>query len=361
MIPFASQRGGGQDLATHLQNGHDNELMEVVDIRGAVAEDLHGAFKEWEIQAETLTRCRKYLYSMSINPAPSQGAMTREQYFDYIARTEKALDLTDQPRAIVSHTKRGREHWHVVWSRVDAEHHKAIHIAFDREKLMDVTRAFAREHFFELPAGYDKSRQTGQDTLYERAQQNETGLSKADHKQRVTEAWHHSDDAKSFVHALAEKGYILATGKRLYVLVDRYGGTHALSKLVDDKSVRTKDIRAFLERDFPAESLPSVEEAEVLVAKHRKHVETAVNEDRLAERLAELKHAHRVRRLATEQEAQALHRDHQRERECLDRDQSRARRALVDRQAGMMQDIHAKRREVRATGLAGFLGKITGV
>ncbi len=226
---------------------------------------------------------------------------------------------------------------------------------------MDVTRAFAREHFFDLPSGYDKSRQKGQDTLYERAQQNETGLSKDDHKQQVTEAWRHSDGAKSFVQALAEKGYILATGKRPYVLVDRYGGTHSLSKLIDDKSVRTKDLRAFLENDFPADSLPSVDEAEALVAKHRKLVETAVNEDRLAERLTELRHAHRLRRLAAEQEANALHRDHQRERECLDRDQSQERRVLIDRQAETVEGVQAKRGEVHATGLAGFLGRITGV
>ena len=44
MIPFASQRGGGQDLATHLMNEHDNEFMELAQVRGAVAHDLHGAF-----------------------------------------------------------------------------------------------------------------------------------------------------------------------------------------------------------------------------------------------------------------------------------------------------------------------------
>ena len=70
MIPFASQRGGGQDLATHLLNDYDNDLAEVHQVRGAVARDLHGAFKEWEVQAKTLTKCQKYLYSLSINPDP---------------------------------------------------------------------------------------------------------------------------------------------------------------------------------------------------------------------------------------------------------------------------------------------------
>lgn len=361
MIPFASQRGGGQDLATHLQNTYDNELMEVVEVRGSVARDLHGAFKEWEVQAETLTRCRKYLYSMSINPDPAQGEITREQYFDYIARAEAALDLADQPRAIVFHTKHGREHCHVVWSRIDAEHQKAVHIAFDREKLMRVTRDFAKEHFLDLPPGYEKSRGKGQDTLYERAQQNATGLSKADHKAQVTEAWRHSDDARSFVQALSEKGYILATGKRPYVLVDLYGGMHALSKLIDDKAVKTKDIRAYLEKDFPEDSLPSVEEAEALAAKHRKLLERPAAEERLALKLAELKHAQQLRRLAVEQQAGLLNEQHRKDRERLMLAQQQECRALMRRQAGEIGAIKSRRYETRATGLAGFLGKVTGI
>lgn len=156
MIPFASQRGGGQDLATHLLNAHDNDMVELLDVRGAVTGDLHGAFKEWQVQAETLTRCRKYLYSMSITPDPAQGPLTREQYFDYIRRTEEALGLGEQPRAVVLHIKHGREHCHVVWSGIDAEQQRAVHLAFDRDKLMRVTRVFTRDHGLDLPGGYEK-------------------------------------------------------------------------------------------------------------------------------------------------------------------------------------------------------------
>ena len=73
MIPFSSQRGLGQDLAAHLLNEHDNELMELAELRGAVADDLQGAFSEWEAQAHALTKCKNYLYSLSINPDQSQG------------------------------------------------------------------------------------------------------------------------------------------------------------------------------------------------------------------------------------------------------------------------------------------------
>lgn len=289
MIPFASQRGGGQDLATHLLNAYDNEVAEVAHIRGAVARDLHGAFKEWEVQADTLTRCDKFLYSLSINPDPRQGPLTRDQYMDYIARTEEVMGLKDQPRAIVFHVKYGREHCHVVWSRIDAERQKAVHLAFDHEKLMRVTRRFARGHGLTLPKGYETSQKVGQESLYDREKKRQTGLSKADHTLQVTEAWRQSDNARAFVQALAERGYFLATGRRAYVLVDLYGGNHALPRLIDDKAVKTADVRAFLEKDFPTEGLRSVEEAEALVADHRKLVERSLKEEEYADALASLK------------------------------------------------------------------------
>src|SRR5271169_6326746 len=251
MIPKASQRGEGQDLATHLQNAFDNEYVEIADLRGAVARDLHGAFAEWEVCAHAMTGCRNYLYSLSVNPDPAQGQLTRSQYLDYIDRAEAKLNLSGQPRAIVFHIKEGREHCHVVWSRIDTEHGKAVHQAFDRQKLMMVTRQFAREHGIMLPegmvpdAGRDRRRKTL--SLYEKHQQEATGLTKEERIVQVTQAWRQSDGARAFVRALEELGYVLATGKRPYVLVDLYGEMNALAKLIDDRQVRTKDIRAFLE------------------------------------------------------------------------------------------------------------------
>jgi len=95
MIPKASQRVGGQDLATHLLNALDNEYVEVAEVSGAAASDLHGAFAEWEAIATGLTKCREYLYSLSVNPEPGQQ-LTRAQYLDYAERVEKKLGLQGQ-------------------------------------------------------------------------------------------------------------------------------------------------------------------------------------------------------------------------------------------------------------------------
>lgn len=44
-------------------NAYDNALAELAHIRGAGADDLHGAFKEWDVPADFLAPCRKYLYA----------------------------------------------------------------------------------------------------------------------------------------------------------------------------------------------------------------------------------------------------------------------------------------------------------
>lgn len=364
MIPKASQRGGGKDLATHLLNAFDNELVEVAEVSGAIAPDLHGAFAEWEAIATGLTKCRNYLYSLSVNPDLGQGQLSRAQYMDYVDRVEKALGLSGQPRAVVYHIKNGREHCHVVWSRIDYQNEKAVHLAFDREKLMMVTRQFAREHGLELPEGYgpgrfDERRQKV--SLYERAQERATGLSKEERQLQVTQAWRQSDSPKAFVRALEDLGYVLATGNRPYVLVDIYGGMNALPKLIDDRSVRTKDIRAFLEKEFPPESLPTVEEAKALVAQHRKAREQFAKTRDDGEQLEKLARAQAARRAPVETARTEMVARQEREREALAREQLAARQAL---RAGYLAEtalVRRQRDEVRATGLAAFLGRVTGV
>ena len=127
---------------------------------------------------------------------------------------------------------------------------------------------------------------------------------------QVTEAWRRSDNARAFVRALEDLGYVLATGKRPYVLVDLYGEMNALPKLIDDRTVRTKDLRAFLERDFPPESLPSVDEAKALVAQHRQAIEDFKKAQGHADRVDVLKRSQAERRRPLEAEQAAMQARH---------------------------------------------------
>jgi hypothetical protein len=379
VIPFGSQRASGQDLATHLQNAQDNERLEVAQVRGAVARDLHGAFAEWEAQAHSLTRCTNYLYSLSINPDQRQGRLTKDQYLDYIERTESRLGLSGQPRAIVFHIKKDktgvpREHCHVVWSRIDAERGKARHIAFDHDKLMMVTREFARDHGLKLPEGYyrdkgqERLKKDRQLTLYEKKQEDNGGLSKEQHRAQVTAAWHKRDTPRAFVRSLEDMGYILATGERDYVLVDIHGNMNGLPKLIDDKTVRIKQLREFLGKDFPKDSLPSVDEARALAAGHRAarelfrtNEQRVAQETRLKERRDGLQRKQRDRRAPVEQESKALVAKQTQARHELAARQKDDRAALRQGYLHESRCIRIDRAARRPKGLAAFLGRITGV
>jgi hypothetical protein len=363
MIPKASQRGGGQDLATHLLNACDNEYVEVAEVSGAVTRDLHGAFAEWETIASSLTRCRNYLYSLSINPDIGQTTLTRAQYLDYVERAEEKLGLAGQPRAVIFHIKEGREHCHVVWSRIDFFTEKAIHMAFDREKLMMVSREFARDHGLALPSGYDRrdENRPRQKSLYQMHQERMTGLSREERVAMVTHAWQSSDTPRAFVRALEDMGYILATGNRPYVLVDRYGTMNALARLIDDRSIRTKDLRAFLGKEFPPEQLPTVQEARALVDAHRKAQEQFAKAQDDGQRRAQLKAAQDKRREATLGERAALRARQAREVEALAREQRAARDGARAQFREKLALTRAAREAARPTGLAAFLGRVTGV
>ncbi|SDE47956.1 relaxase/mobilization nuclease domain-containing protein [Ruegeria marina] len=362
MIPFATSRGLGQDLATHLQNAQENERVEVAQIRGAACRDLHGAFAEWEFQADALTRCQKYLYSLSVNPDPAQGRLTREQYLDYIDRAEEQLGLAGQPRAVVFHIKHGREHCHVVWSRIDAQQGKAVHLAYDKQKLMMVTREFAREHGLSLPKGYERGTESGrQATLYEMHQQRETGISKQDRIDQITAAWRTADSPKAFVGALADQGYILATGNRPYLVVDLYGHVSALPRMIGDKQVRAKDVQAFLQDAYPVDALPSVDEAKELAAKHRAALKEHEKVEDRAAQISALEQRQAERRAEFEKQKAVLREKQDKERSALVLKQQAVQ---AQRRAEYVMEgrrIRERRRRGRATGLAAFLGRVTGV
>lgn len=307
MILKGNARGGGADLALHLMNAFDNERVEVGQVRGTVAEDLHGAFGEYEAIAAG-TRCKKPLYSLSINPS---APLSRERYFAAIDRIEKGLGLSSQPRAVVFHVKNGREHCHVVWSRIDARTMKAVHLSHDRMKLRALSRELAREFGLKLPEGLerDKAEQRGQQkdmTLGEKRQAEQTGIAPDRRRKEITQAWLASDSAEAFRAALSQKGYILAKGdKRGLVVIDRYGHVHSLARQIE--GVKTREVKAKLAP--VADQIPTVDQARVLQRDQRKMADDAIRarvKERVAEGLKPLHAKQTARRLALDQREQRM-------------------------------------------------------
>ena len=105
MILKGSQRASAADLSTHLMNDRDNEHVALLEMRGFVADDLHGALNEAHAISKA-TQCKQYLFSLSLNP-PADHIATEQDFLDAADRAEEALGLSGQPRAVVnkSHPK----------------------------------------------------------------------------------------------------------------------------------------------------------------------------------------------------------------------------------------------------------------
>lgn len=367
MITFGSQRGNGSDLAIHLANAEDNEYVEIAEMRGAIADDLPGAFAEMEAKARAFTKAEKWLYSLSINPDPAQGRLTRAQYLDFIERAETSLGLIGHDRAIVFHIKEDktgylREHCHAVWSRTDEQNSRAVNIPWDKFKLMAVTREFAHAHGLTLPEGYETGRAKDQQlSLYEKMQEQQNGITKEQRKELITDLWRTSDSAQAFVAALEDNGYMLATGKRPYVLVDTFGNMNSLPKLIDDKQVRTRDVKAFLEADFPTESLSTVDEAKEIAARHNEEREHLAASEELAEQRELLKQSQDERAAKLQADIQARKQRLEHQAEALSQRHRDVLSAHNLKCASQDLEVCFNRETRRPKGLAAFLSKVSGM
>ena len=369
MIPKGNQRAGGQQLATHLLNEYDNDRVETVEVRGAVAKDLHGAFAEWYAEAKG-TRCKKYLYSLSINPDHRQGPFSRDHYYDFIARSENALGLTDQPRAVVFHVKHGREHCHVVWSRIDTGKMKAVHIDHDHQKLRSVAQDFARDHGITLPLAMQKNGvrdrfndRAKRENLAEKQQEERSGISKEEHRRVITEAWRESTDAGSLVRALEQRGYYLARGdQRAYVVVDIYGEIHSLSRQLD--GVKAKELMSRLST-YNLDRLPDAAAAQDFARRQAQArlKEAARQPERSSGRpLNEVFQENAVRKRAGLEEMQKRRRDElEKKRQAVIARHHEETAALRQMQKEEAAGIEAGRRQRQPQGLVAFLSRITGI
>ncbi|MEQ8399675.1 MAG: relaxase [Roseitalea porphyridii] len=138
MILKGSQRGGAADLAAHLLNDRENDHVTVVDLRGFVARDLHGAFAEAHAISKG-TKCDQFLFSLSLSP-PKRAEASERDLMAAVERAEATLGLTGQPRAVVLHEKNGRRHAHAVWSRIDAGSMTAINLPHFKNRLTGLAR-----------------------------------------------------------------------------------------------------------------------------------------------------------------------------------------------------------------------------
>jgi hypothetical protein len=83
--------------------------------------------------------CVRSLYHAAISPAPPH-LLTPEQRTEAIDALEQRLGLDGHARIVVMHEKLGRQHIHVVWSRIDLNKMRAVSDSHNYRKHEEVAR-----------------------------------------------------------------------------------------------------------------------------------------------------------------------------------------------------------------------------
>jgi hypothetical protein len=336
MILKGSQRSGAKALADHLMNDRDNDHVTILEVRGFMTDDLHGALSEAHAISKA-TQCKQFMFSLSFNP-PQDYVGSEQDFLDAADRAEQALGLSGQPRAIIIHEKEGRRHAHVVWSRIDGEKMKAINLPHFKNKLTNLSRELYLDHGWVLPEGLQTNggKSPLNFSLAEWQQAKRIGVDPREIKQVFRDAWQRSDNIKAFGNALEDRGYFLAKGdRRGFVAVDVNGEIYSLSRVLGEKP------KAVTQKLGSPESL-------ALVSDVRAEIQSRVT-DQLKSYIADTRAKHRRDAQPLLNQKSELTTKHRTERE-----------ALREGQAKRWQVESKQRLSLLNGGLRGLFDRLTG-
>lgn len=259
MIIKGRARGRSQHLAAHLLRRDQNESVQPFAFVGTVAQDVEGALAELEARGSA-GRSKRPLYHASINPSPGYK-LSEEQIELSVRALGNKLGLQRQPHVVVLHRKAGRDHIHVVWSRIDVATGHAIsdshNFARHEEAAREMEQAFGHSRVEGAHSDAARAvRPKRRPQEYEYRQEERSGISRHDVSLQLTQLWKISGNGAVFHERLEEAGYILARGdRRAYVVIDRAGNLHSLARRLDGETATT--IRRKLQ-DIEPGDLPSV-------------------------------------------------------------------------------------------------------
>ena len=258
MIIKGNPAGNVGYWSKHLLRDDTNARAEVKEISGLLAEDLPSALREMQAIAAQSRSHGNFMYQANINPYDHEH-LTPEQWKEAVDTLEKNLGLEGHQRVVVEHFKEGRQHYHVVWNRVDVD---SLRVA-DMGGNYRIHTATARE----LESRFDLTPTPTQPApdrkpaleLWEVRAAERSGIDPAALKAELSALWRSTDSGKAFAAALDERGYILAKGdRRDFCVIDQAGDAHSLARRLD--GVKAKDVRERM-ADVPRDSLPTVAEA----------------------------------------------------------------------------------------------------
>jgi hypothetical protein len=259
MIAKGNLHAHGVKLAAYLTTSTGDERAELVELRGFAATNIRDAFIDVQMQAAA-TRATKPFFHAYVR-APEGEGVSRDLWREFADRLETQLGFEQQPRAVAfHHGADGETHMHIAWSRIDMVSLTAIDPGLYKNKMKGLCRDFEKEFGLTEVAnerGADVKTKSADRPEFEQSRRLGTDLKAI--RNTIQECWQSADSGQAFAAALEQQGLILARGdRRDFVVIDREGGDHALSKRITGSTAA--DTRARM-ADIDRASLPGVDDA----------------------------------------------------------------------------------------------------
>lgn len=316
----ASIGSGGSPLGRHLADAKGkNAMTEMGDTRHLGSDDLMEAVAELT-QTAAGAPSRTPLYHVHADPAPTER-FTAGTWTDYWNRFEAEFGFEDQAFVEARHWTYRRieanertperdaqirsihgddrvtvnedkslsvlmEHRHRVYSRLKEDGH-LISLSHDFARREKLHRVFEHDHGFDMVKGaHNKAvakaiaterpdvvnemaaqgllsggRTRSGLTPQERAQQERTGVPKAEVQTAAFAAWKGSTDRDGFLDRMRASGLHVAMGDSAPVIIDRSGSVHRLVGILSAaaKDAGSRLVKADVEKRVGFDTLESVE------------------------------------------------------------------------------------------------------
>lgn len=290
MIFKGKCRKDGKQLAAYLLSPK-NDQVRIWDIQGTVdtrrtPQALREALQDFD-EIGKMTNGVKTLFHLALNPN-DKDHLTEADWQYALAKAEEALGLEGHPRAVVSHTYKGKEHLHAVYSRVIIEEAKCAELSHSNRKLCQAAREVERD--LSLEPTPDRKREKELQNKRKRVDSQIHQCDRApqtieERKEIVSTAWRHARTAEEFKELLLEDGFRMAVGNRGIVIIDEALEVHSIARCL--KAVKHRDVQQRLSglEGLPnvAELREAVQDREGIRLEARQH-----EEERKASRLAEM-------------------------------------------------------------------------
>lgn len=284
MIAKGGPRSGPRDLALYLmrlERWDTGEPVELLELRSpwaagdpasrqALGERVIETFRDWQDSCEATKQGRDGLYHAQISPAPKYAKkMTPAEWLRTADILEQKLGLQGQDRAVFLHAgTKDRPHLHVVWSRTDLETMTLISDSYNYPAHERASLQMEKEFGHDFVPGKHAKRDRVKQPDFPRQKFDQAdaqiaqreGLTVGERKEQIAAIKAAAANALEFKKGLEQAGYVLAQGKRGYLVVDPEGVHSMLSRNIGmDKS----QVEAFM-AEVPLAGLPTIEQAQEL-------------------------------------------------------------------------------------------------